>query len=166
MKLSKRTLPLFLFGILWIAVALILFAYVFPLAIEVKTGLNAYGTRAAYRDDYKQHTTPLPESVIEDICVKLRIKDSSEQCQSNIVVYAPELFDEVKFYFGNLAHQNRTFVIVQERLGTYLDYCEEPYPDGSYVCHYDLRGDNVYPVFFYFDKEDFYFQVIANTGGS
>jgi hypothetical protein len=128
--------------------------------------MKAYKTRIAIRDDYTLHTTPLPESVVDEICSNLSIKETSENCQPNVVVYAPELFDEIKTYFGNLPKQEKTYNVVQEKLGTYLDYCEKPYPDGSYVCHYDLQGDYVYPIFFYFDKNGMYYRIIANVGGS
>jgi hypothetical protein len=132
--------------------------------------MKAYETRVAYRDNYKLHTTPLDKEAVKDLCVKLDIKASSENCRINAVVYAPDLFDEVKVYFRNLPDQDKTYNNVQKLLGTYLDYCENPVPDGRYAghyrCLYDLRGDKMYPIFFLFDENDFYYEVIANIGGS
>ena len=101
-----------------------------------------------------------------DICLKLEIKTESENCKSGAVVYAPNLFDEVKIYFNNLPDRDKTFDMVQNKLGAYLFNYEQPDPDGDYRCRYDFQGDQVYPVFFYFDKKGFYWRIIANMGGS
>jgi hypothetical protein len=144
----------------------LLFTYVLPFISKVYTGLAAYETRVAYRDDYALHTTPLSVDTVHEICLKLNIEVSSEHCESGAIVYAPDLFDEIKTYFRNLDDQDRTYYNVQEKLGPYLDYCVKPDPNGSRTCIYDLQGDGVYPIFFDFDKNGFYYQIIANTGGS
>ena len=135
--------------VVFVPFVVFLFYYVLPAVNRVRSDLKAYDTHVAYRDNYKLHTTPLSEDVVNDICSKLEIKDSSENCKINAVVYGPDLFDEIKTYFKNLPEQDKTYDVVQEKLGVYLDYCEKPYPDGSYVCHYDLRGDNIYPILFF-----------------
>ncbi|SRR6266540_3139745 len=164
MRLSKKVTSVLAVALI---VCVVLFiAYVLPVVGKVRAGLNTYETRAAYRDDYKLHTTPLSKDKVNDICSKLGIETSSENCKSGAVVYAPDLFDEIKIYFRNLPSQDATYNIVQDRLGTYLVYCEKPAPDGHYRCKYDLRGDERYPVFFYFDKDGYYYRIIANTGGS
>ena len=164
MRLSKKVTTIF--GIALVVIVVLLYVYVLPFVNKVNQGLNAYETRVAYRDNYKLHTTPLPKNVVDDICSKLEIKTSSENCKPNAVVYAPELFDEIKVYFRDLPNQDKTYDIVQDKLGTYLVYCENPDSDGNYVCHYDLRGDDVYPVAFFFNKAGFYYRIIANIGGS
>ncbi len=80
-------------------------------------------------------------------------------------MYAPDLFEEVKAYFKNLPKQDKTYDTVQDRLGSYLVFCESPDFEGYFRCSYDLRGDSAYPVFFLFDKNGFYQEIIANTGG-
>lgn len=164
MRLSK--IFTLIIGVALVIFAIMLFRFLLPIATTVNENLKTYNTRIAYRDNYKLHTTPLATSVVEDICLNLDIKESSEHCQSNSVVYAPDLFDEIKTYFQNLPDKNKTYYVVQDKLGAYLDRCEEPYPDGSYVCHYDLRGDSIYPIAFFFDKNGVYYRIIANTGGS
>lgn len=164
MRLSRKAITIL--GLMLVLIAAVLIAYVLPLITKVNADLKAYETRVAYRDDYKLHTTPLPKSVVEEICTQLDIKESSEHCKSNGVIYAPDLFEEIKIYFRNLPDQDKTRDVVEDKLGAYLDYCEKPYPDGSYVCHYDLRGDSIYPIAFFFDKNGMYYRIIANTGGS
>lgn len=130
--------------------------------------MNAYATQRAYRSDYTLHTKPLSEEVIEEICTKLEIKDASEHCQPDAIVYAPDFFDEIKIYFNDLPEKEKTYENVENVLGEYFVNCEESDSDGYYRCKYDLLGDRKYLVFFYFDENDHYYQVIANTsiGGS
>lgn len=144
----------------------LVYLYIFPIAKTFYSDLKAYETRIAYRDNYQLHTTPLPKETVDDLCSKLFINDSSEHCKQGAVVYAPDLFDEIKMYFRSLPDKRKTHKTVEEILGTYLTFCESPYPDGSYVCHYDIRGDKIYPIAFFFDKEGFYYRIIANIGGS
>jgi hypothetical protein len=149
-----------------LVIFLLLLAYVLPIITTFWTDLKAYETQVAYRDDYKLHTTPLPATTIADLCAKLGINASNEHCESKAVVYAPDLFDEIQTYFRNLPQENRTYALVEDRLGAYLDGCEKPNLDGHYRCIYDLRGDEAYPIFFYFDRDGYYYRIIANTGGS
>jgi hypothetical protein len=155
-----------LWGIVVVVFVLLLFYYVLPVVIKVRSDLKAYETSVAYRNNYKLHTTPLSDNVVEDICSKLDIKETSENCQPGAVVYAPELFDEIKTDFRNLSKQDKTYEFVQDKLGAYLDYCEKPHPNGHYRCNYDLRGDYVYPVWFLFDRDNRYYEIIAHIGGS
>ena len=164
MRLSKKMIAFL--GIALVIFTSLTYFYILPIVNTFNTGMKAYETRVAYRDNFRLHTTPLPEDVVDDICSKLEIKTSSENCKSGALVYAPELFDEVKLYFKNLPNQDKTYDTVQDKLGTYLVYCENPDPDGNYVCDYDLRGDDRYPIAFFFNKDGFYYQIIANIGGS
>ena len=159
-KFGKRGATIL--GITLVIFVVVLFAYVLSIVTKVRADLKAYETRVASRYDNELYTTPLPLSVVEDICLNLGIKESSENCQPNNVVYAPDLFDEIETHFKNLPDREKTYDVVQAKLGAYLDYCEKPDPDGDYRCRYDLRGDDVYPVFFYFDKNGMYYRIIAN----
>jgi hypothetical protein len=160
--LSKRIIVIFVIILLIIA-ALV---YVFPIASTVYADMKAYETRVAYRNNYQLHTTPLSTETVNDLCSKLLVSESSEHCKPTAVVYAPDLFDEIKAYFRSLPDNHQNHKTVEVILGPYLTFCETPYPDGSYVCHYDIRGDRVYPIAFFFDKEGFYYRIIANIGGS
>lgn len=142
--------------------AILAYIYLLPIAHKIRSDIKVRATFVAGRNDYKTLTTPLSAGVVEDICVSLNIKASSENCQKDILVYAPDFFDEIKKHFDAIPRKNRTYSSVQETLGEYVMYCEKPDPDGFYICAYDLRGDMLYPVYFYFDKDGFYFRVIAN----
>lgn len=153
-------------GVLFLVCIVVVYVYVLPVAKIVRVDLQEYETRIAIRDDYTLHTTPLDKTVVEDICQKLGIQTSSANCQPNAVVYAPDFFDEIKAYFRGLPDQEKTYATVQSKLGNYLIFCGKPDPEGRYTCRYDIRGDNRYPFFFDFNKDDYYYEVIATIGGS
>jgi hypothetical protein len=131
--------------------------YFLPFAQTVYSGMQVRATTVALRNDYKSVTTPLAVNVVKDICLKLDIMTSSENCQADAPVYAPDFFDEIETYFSDLPHGSRTHDHVEQKLRAYLYYCADPYPDGSYRCLYDLRGDRLYPVYFYFNADGFYY---------
>ncbi|MFN8413603.1 MAG: hypothetical protein U0Z26_14555 [Anaerolineales bacterium] len=128
--------------------------------------MKVYSTRVAYRDSYELHATPIPQDVVKDICVELEIEKTNKLCQPNVVVHSPDFFYTLKLYFSGLPEESRTLETVQDKLGRYLLYCEDPYPDGGYVCSYDFVGDRQYPFYFHFNKENIYDEVIARAGGS
>jgi len=148
MRLSKKTITIL--GITLVIFVSLIYFYILPVVNTVYTDMKAYETRIAYRDNYKLHTTPLSKDVVDDICSKLAIKESSENCEPGTVAYAPDFFDEIKVYFNGLLDQDKTYNTVQDKLGTYLVHCEKPAPDGHYRCRYDIRGDEIYPIFFLF----------------
>jgi hypothetical protein len=87
--MNKKTKFVLLIAIL-ACFAIILSIYVLPIANKVRTDLDTYATHTAYRDNYKLHTTPLSTSVTDDMCLKLGIRESSQSCKPDAVVYAPE----------------------------------------------------------------------------
>ena len=164
MKLSKKAL--LVSGIALVVLGVLIFVYLLPIVTKVRADLKAYETQVASRNDYKLFTTPLPTDVVHDICSKLNLKETNENCEPDAIVYAPDLFDEITTYFNNLPNQDKTYDAVQAYLGNYLVSCQKTTSDGHYACDYDLRGDRIYPIAFFFDENDVYFQIIANTGGS
>ena len=146
-----------------IGIAAIL-VFLLPIAIDVYSSLRAYNARIAKSSDYTKITTPLSIDTAVDICLKFEIED--KRCQKDAVVYGPDFFPDIKRYFAKLSGNEATFELVESKLGVYLVNCEQPANDGHYRCRYDLRGDGIYPLFVYFDKEGIYYRIIANTSGS
>jgi hypothetical protein len=142
----------------------VLYFCVCPAYTMFQKNMQIYATNIEYNSNYKLHTTPLPENVVKDICSKFNIEKTNEKCKENALVYAPELFDEIKIYFNDLPEEEKTFDAVQNKLGAYLVDCEKPSTDGHYRCKYDIRGDKVLPIFFYFNKDHHYYKIIANKG--
>jgi hypothetical protein len=161
-KLKKRQLV-----ITALIVVGLLFAYLcLSVGKSVSSTIKISQTRSAENADYGLNTSPLPQNVVDDICSALSIRTTSTDCEAGDVVYAPDLFDEIKAYFQYLPRQDKTYDLVQKKLGPYLDYCENPDTDGNYGCRYDLRGDDVYTVLILFNKDDFYFRILASTSDS
>ena len=146
--MTRKRKILALLGILLLMCTALFYIYILPAAKVVIADMQAYETCVAIRDDYTLHTTPLEKSVVEDICLKLGIQTSSEDCQPNAVVYAPDLFDEIKAYFRDLPDQEKTYATVQDKLGNYRVFCGALNSDGHYSCRYDIKGDNAYSIFF------------------
>lgn len=164
MWLRKKRVAIY--AVLFTIFMLTIYIYILPVVTTIYTDMKVYETRVARRNNYKLITTPLDQDTVKDICTKLKIVDTSESCVDGATVFAPELFDEIKEYFKGRPEQEKTLDIVQEHLGNYLVQCERPDPDGYYRCKYDLRGDKIYPIFFLFDQSNFYYEIIANIGGS
>ena len=140
--------------------------FIVPLAVHIYTTLQRYNERIASQSDYTKITTPLPRSIVDDICSKFEIDPNDTRCLPGAVSYGPDFFEDIKSYFKGLPRQDQTFATVEEKLGPYLISCEKPDNEGYYSCSYDLRGDGRYRIGVFFTKDNFYYRVIASTGSS
>ena len=147
-------------------VCVVILYFLVPLAVYIFTTLQIYNQRIARSYDYAKITTPLPISVVDDLCSKFDISPDDKHCLPNAVAYGPDFFEDIETYFQKLPHKDATFTTVQDKLGSYLVWCENPDNDGDYRCRYDLRGDGIYPILVYFTKENYIYRIIANIGGS
>lgn len=150
---------IFLLGIIILAVCIYF-------AVLLAGDIQAYSVQVQQRYDYTKITTPLPNSVVNDICTKFELSPKDKRCQPNSIVYGPDFFEDIQNYLQKVPDEEKTYRTVQEKLGNYQVLCETPDNKGHYACRYDLRGDGIYPIGIFFDKEDHYFWVIANIGGS
>jgi hypothetical protein len=140
--------------------------YVIPIVLRIYTDLSNYSRRVEQSYDYTKITTPLPRNIVEDICIKFEIELDDPRCLEDSVVYGPDFFADIKDYFDELPSELATFEAVEDKLGKYFVRCSEPDNEGYYRCIYDIRGDGKYPIGVYFNKENYYYQIFANTGGS
>jgi hypothetical protein len=138
----------------------------FTLASKIYADMSNYSERVKKSYGYTKITTPLSADTAKDICIKFQLKPDDSRCVENAVVYAPDFYKDIQRYFYDLPNELATFETVQEKLGEYLIRCSEPDNDGYYNCRYDIRGDGIYPIGIFFDKENYYYQIFANTGGS
>jgi hypothetical protein len=139
---------------------------IIPMVIQIYTDMSNYSKRVEQSYDYTKITTPLPRNIAEDICVKFEISSEDPRCSGDTVVYAPDFFSDIKMYFNKLPEESSTYEMVQGKLGAYLIRCSEPDNEGYYQCRYDIRGDGIYPISIHFNKENRYYQIFANAGGS
>lgn len=140
--------------------------YITPVVVRIHANLQEYEKRVEQSNDYTKITTPLPRNIVEDICSKFELKSDDLRCMENATVYAPDFYEDIKKYFDELPGELSTFETVQDKLGGYLIRCSEPDNEGYYQCRFDIRGDGKYPISVHFNKENYYYQIFANTGGS
>lgn len=145
---------------------IVLLIILLPKIIYLINGIHLYNERIKERDDYTKITTTLSRKTIDDICLQFDIEADDERCLPNSVVYGPDFFPDIKKFVNDFPKNQLTRKIVDEKIGKYLVNCEIPSAEGIYACDYDLRGDGLYKILVFFNQEDFFYQIIANTGGS
>ncbi len=125
------------------------------------------GTKLYYgflnRADWRQQTTPLDQLTIEELCKIFSINSSDKLCNNTRPIYAPDFFDEIK-------SNTTTYKDVQAKIGKYQSKLEPliTLGDGSkyFVSEYDLRGDGVTSIIFFFHEDGRIMKVIINKGSS
>ena len=110
-------------------------------------------------------TTPLEPAVVQDLCHKLELSRDGPLCQPEAVVYAPDFFPAVRALFKPGV---TTYDDIQGKLGNY-QYKREPLitqADGTtyFTSSYDLKGDRVFPIHFFFTKEGTLEKIFATVG--
>ena len=110
-------------------------------------------------------TSPLNAEVAHDLCQKLNLSEDDPPCRPGAIVFAPDFFPVVKALFKD---GETTYDDVQEKLGTYLYKCEPTVTqaDGTayFVCRYDFKGDEAFPVVFFFTENGVLMRLVASVG--
>lgn len=108
-----------------------------------------------YGDDWKERTTPLPQSTIATLCENFNLNQDHKLCSGKKVVYGPDFNEIIRTTFQPRV---ATFNDVDEKIGMFKQEC---YPvvhqdDGfSYFrCRYDLRGDEEFIIGIIFTYPD------------
>ena len=153
-------------SILGVVSVIAICVFLLPIAIDVYSSLKAYNARIAKSSDYTKITTPLSSETLADICKKFELDKGDKRCQVNAVVYGPDFFDDITTYFRKVSKKDATFELVQSKLGSYFEDCDNPDNEGFYRCYYDLRGDGIYSIVVFFNKDNVYYRIIANVSGS
>lgn len=123
-----------------------------------------------YRDatHWREKTSPLDQSVINDICLKFAIPSDDVRCQPNAQVYAPDFFGVITRDFQQHDTDWATYEEVQKRIGKYQFAYEPPVTTGDgltyFVARYDLKGDRVYPIVMFFYSDGKLWRIIADVG--
>ncbi len=112
---------------------------------------------------WREHTSPLSDSVIIDLCNKMDIPIDDPICKPGAIVYGPDFYQHIR---RELLSDATNFDEVERLLGDYKISCESPQKlyDGSsyYLCDYDIRGDRVYLISVFFDDNDTVFRIISD----
>lgn len=119
------------------------------------------------RDDWRQQTTPLDQLTIAELCKIFSINSTDKLCNKTKPIYAPDFFDVIKY---DLRSDTTTYKDVQAKLGKYQSKLEPliTLGDGSkyFVSEYDLRGDGVTSIIFFFHESGSIMKVIYKKGSA
>ncbi len=118
--------------------------------------------------NWKSHTSPLSQDVIDDLCLQFNLSANDPRCQTGARVYAPDFFSVIRATFQPKNGPWATYEEVQKRLGKYQFLYEPPVTTGNgftcFVAHYDLRGDQVFPIIMFFYADGKLWRLIADIG--
>jgi hypothetical protein len=160
MKVAKRIS--IVFGI----VMLVALAALLCIPITIGAIIGLWDTSDSL--NWKAHTSPLSQDVINDLCFKFKIPSNDTRCQSGATVYAPNFFNVIGETFQPTNGPWATYDEVQQKLGKYQFLYEPPVTEGNgltyFVAHYDLNGDQVFPITMFFYADGRLWRFIANVG--
>lgn len=104
---------------------------------------------------WRKETTPLPAGTIRDICKLFEQDAKSALCEEGKTVYADEFYPMIADAFpqGQVTYEE-----VHAKLGAYEYYkgplIKQTYSGDYYEVEFDLRGDRITYIRFYFDKDN------------
>ena len=114
---------------------------------------------------WRSLTNPLPSSTVNDLCRKFSLSKNENLCDSKKPVYADEFFPVIA---KSLPVGKATFEEVNVELGTYEAAREPPVTQSDglqyYVIHYDLRGDGITELHFFFTEEGKVYKINYRLG--
>jgi len=160
MKIARKIAVVF-----GIAVLLALIAFIcIPATIGAIIGLWDIPDQLNWR----AHTSPLSQDVINDLCMKFTLSSNDPRCQPGARVYGPDFFTVIGATFEPEDAPWATYDEVQQKLGKYQIMLEPLITDGSgrtyFVAHYDLKGDQVYQITMFFYADGRLYRLIADVG--
>jgi hypothetical protein len=112
--------------------------------------------RYIYWDDWKAKTTPLPKEIIDILCKNFELEKEHPLCNGKKDVYGPDFIDIIRDTFrpyeayGTKGNEAATYSEVHKKIGEFEYECESVVTTGDgftyFICHYDLRGDEEFPI--------------------
>jgi hypothetical protein len=118
--------------------------------------------------NWRAHTSPLSQDVIDDLCLKFKLPTNDPRCQPGARVYAPDFFSVIRATFQPKNGPWATYDEVQLKLGKYQFTYDPPVTTGDgltyFRAHYDLRGDQVFPITMFFYADGKLWRLIADVG--
>jgi hypothetical protein len=140
------------------------------LFVCLPVGIGAYIGLADIPDqlNWKAHTSPLDQEIIQDICRKFQLPPGDTRCRPGAKTYAPDFFRLIRQTFAPRNSKWATYDEVQQKLGSYQFLYEPPVTTGQgltyFVAHYDLQGDQVFPITMFFYADGRLWRLFANVG--
>jgi hypothetical protein len=136
--------------------------YIILIPIGVLIVLRAAGFfygqlhRYMYQDDWKAKTTSLPKETVNTLCTNFELEKDHLLCNDKKDVYGPDFIDIIRDTFRPYeayqisSNEAATYDEVEEKIGVFKYECEPVVTQGDeftyFICHYDLRGDEEFPI--------------------
>jgi hypothetical protein len=118
--------------------------------------------------NWRSKTSPLDQDTVNDLCLKFELASNDRRCQPGQEVYAPDFFRVIRDTFQPKSGEWATYSEVQQKLEAYQFKFDPPVTTGQgmtyFRAHYDLRGDQVYPIGMFFYSDGRLFRLIADVG--
>ena len=118
--------------------------------------------------NWKAKTSPLRQDVVQDLCLKFGLSSADPHCQPANRVYGPDFFGVIRDAFQPTTGNWATYDEVQDKLGKYQFAYDPPVTTGDgltyFRAHYDLNGDQVYPIVMFFYEDGRLWRLVANVG--
>jgi hypothetical protein len=112
--------------------------------------------RYLHRDDWKAKTTPLPKETVDILCKNFELEKDHSLCSGKKDVYGPDFIDIIRDDFRpyeayeTKSSEAATYDEVEEKIGIFKYECESVVTEGDgftyFICDYDLRGDEEFPI--------------------
>lgn len=119
-----------------------------------------------YGLNWRAHTSSLSQGVIDDLCLKFKLPPNDPRCHPGARVYAPDFFGDISATFQPKHGPWATYDEVQQKIGKYQFLLEPLVTTGDgityFVAHYDLKGDQVFPIVMFFHGDGGLWRLSAN----
>ena len=112
--------------------------------------------RHIHWDDWKAKTTPLPNETIGILCNNFELESEHALCNGKKSVYGPDFIDIIRDNFRPYeayqipSSKAATYDDVEKKKGVFKYECEPVITERDgftyFICHYDLRGDEEFPI--------------------
>ena len=109
-----------------------------------------------HRNDWKVKTTPLSKETIGTLCNNFELEKEHSLCNGKKDIYGPDFIDVISDTFRPYeeyqipSNEAATYDEVEEKIGVFKYECEPVVTTGDgftyFICHYDLRGDEEFPI--------------------
>jgi hypothetical protein len=160
---KRRFLKNMLKVLLFIVIAILAFLGCLIAATACASVYSAY--RGA--TEWREKTTPLSKEVIQDLCSEFSLPPDHDLCRQDAGVYAPDFFPVIRDTF---IPEISTYEDIQGKLGKYQSYLEPLTRQANgkeyFVSRYDLKGDDVTSIVFFFHGNGVLERIAFVTGSS
>lgn len=116
-----------------------------------------------HRNDWKERTTPLPQSTVHMLCANFDLDETNKLCNGREVIYGPDFYKIIvesfrPYEWKGSKEDAASYDEVERKIGQFKYDCESVVTEGDgfsyFVCYYDLRGDREFIIGNFFSYPD------------